>query len=44
MLLDAMCYWETILEDDGETAEKRRQFQSTMDYLLSIQPKEKESN
>ena len=45
MLLDAMCYWETVLEDDGpySSAEYRRQFESTMKYLFSIQPKQKES-
>jgi len=47
MLLDAMCYWETMLEEGeevGGTAKERRQFESTMEYLLSIEPKQKESN
>ena len=46
-LLHAMCYWETMLEEGeeiGGTAKERRQFESTMEYLLSIKPQEKESN
>ena len=45
-LLHAMCYWETMLEEGeeiGGTAKERRQFESTMEYLLSIKPQEKES-
>lgn len=45
----AMCYWEAEIEnmeitDDPDAVRERRQFESAMDYLLSIQPKQKESN
>ena len=46
-LMHAMCYWEVMLEEGeeiGGTSKDRRQWQSTMDYLLSIKPQEKESN
>jgi hypothetical protein len=41
-----MNYWELALEDGeevGGTPKERRQWQSTMQYLLSIEPKQKES-
>mgnify|MGYP003112395770 FL=1 len=48
-LMKAMCYYEAEIEimeaeDDPNAVRERRQFESAMKYLLSIEPQEKESN